>query len=344
MRDHFTITISDDLGSRFYEVKKVYRRIFIAAVVLVLLVSCVAISLNYLQFRHAQWLGKVNRSIDDQLVQLNAENGDLERSLDVQRKELEDISNQLAEMEKISGVESSHYDTGLVERAGLLADFYRQKGQQYPGAGNGLQPIASKAMAEEGSEVTKPAIDEVPQVKMAGLTTNHERILHDSIPSGYPTRSTSISGAFGKRQDPDSGITIFHKGVDLETNSGDPVVATADGIVRETNNTPLTGNRLVVQHNFGFETRYLHLEHFDLAPGDIVHKGDRIGVAGNSHNNGSGLHYEIRYLGRSIDPQQFLQWQFGSHEIFTRVKGIKWPSLISLINKQLPQNLELSGM
>jgi murein DD-endopeptidase MepM/ murein hydrolase activator NlpD len=198
----------------------------------------------------------------------------------------------------------------------------------------------------DNDDLDQDKMDLSTRVELATLSASQERILHDSIPNGYPTESTVITSKFGMRKNPVTKVKSIHKGVDLRAKPGDKVFATADGFISKADYSDLSGNRILALHNYGFETRYSHLEEMLVGPGDIVHKGDLIGYSGNTGRSAAPhLHYEIRYLGKSIDPYQFLKWEFGTHEIFTQVRGIKWPSLISLINKQIThQTLQLSQL
>jgi len=346
MRDHFAVTISDDYGSRYYSVKKSYRQLFFVFATLALLVFCGAIAINVLQFKHAQWLGKVNRSLDDELLRFDAENSNLNQMISKHQEMIEDISSELVEIEANSGVETADKPIGLAQRLRLLAAFYNDREQEFSEIGSRVQQIEGLiGLSEDERTDAQEDADLAARVELASLTASHEKILHDSIPNGYPVDASVVTSQFGKRIHPITKIKTFHKGVDLRAETGAIVLATADGIVRTSDYSEISGNRLVIQHNFGFETRYSHLDEFAVEPGDIVHKGDQIGLSGNTgQSDAPHLHYEIRYLGKSVDPDQFLKWKFGSHEIFTNVRGIKWPSLISLINKQIPQTLELSKL
>ncbi|MGR3985288.1 MAG: M23 family metallopeptidase [Gammaproteobacteria bacterium] len=185
----------------------------------------------------------------------------------------------------------------------------------------------------------------VARVDMAKLSANQEKILHRSIPNGFPTSIYTITSEYGMRRHPVTGRKSFHKGVDLRTNGKVNVYATADGIVRRAEKTRLSGLLVVVQHNFGFESYYAHLSDINVHPGEIIQRGELIGISGNSgrHSNGPHLHYEVRYLGKPINPFEFLHWELGSHKIFAKVKGVQWPSLINLVHKQIMrQTLRLS--
>ncbi|MGI9311523.1 MAG: M23 family metallopeptidase, partial [bacterium] len=174
------------------------------------------------------------------------------------------------------------------------------------------------------------------RAEMAAFSARQENILLTSIPNGFPTESTVITSRYGPRIHPVTKVRHFHNGVDIRAKGHVPVYATADGIVRAADHSRLSGNRVVVRHNFGFESYYAHLHKLQATPGDVVRKGDVIGLSGNSGQSaGPHLHYEIRYLGKPLNPSAFLDWRFGSHEIFTQVEEVKWPSLLSLINQRI---------
>ena len=174
---------------------------------------------------------------------------------------------------------------------------------------------------------------QVPVITAARI--NQQKLLFDSIPSGYPVKRRKITSNFGNRKHPITKRPDFHNGVDLSASTGTYLYAAADGIVKNSSKKRLSGNRIVIQHNYGFESRYAHLSKLKVKVGDTVEKGDLIGLTGNTgRSNGPHLHYEIRYLGKPLNPKEFLKWEYGDQEIFTKVRGIKWQSLISLINKQ----------
>ena len=130
----------------------------------------------------------------------------------------------------------------------------------------------------------------------------------------------------------------------MKAAKGTEIYATADGIIKDAGYSKLSGNRIVLSHNLGFQTRYAHLSDIKIKTGDVVQKGDLIGLSGNTgRSDGPHLHYEIRYLDKPHNPIDFINWEFGNQEIFTNVRGIQWQSLISLINKQLSRpTLQLS--
>jgi len=341
--DQVTITISDNYGSKFYRTNgSVKKNLFYIAMGVV---GIIAISLlsNVWQLKKQQRLSDVNQALEAEIVEFDSANSSLNQAISVKSETIQRISNELVKIEKNSDAETAGKALEIEERIRLIAEYYSGKDVEFSVIGNRVQQIEGLIGLNEEE---KESGDLMARVELASLTASHEKILHDSIPNGYPIDSKIITSKFGDRVHPVTKIKSFHKGVDLRAKTPVPISSTADGIVRAADYSKLSGNRIIVQHNFGFETRYSHLDSMDVSPGDIVHKGDLLGLTGNTGlTDAPHLHYEVRYLGKSIDPDQFLKWEFGSHEIFTNVRGIKWPSLISLINKQIThQTLQLSQL
>jgi murein DD-endopeptidase MepM/ murein hydrolase activator NlpD len=341
MKDPIAITVSDNYGSRYYSIRKSTKTLFYLVVFGAGLAIIGSLWANFNQNAQNKALTQHNQQLETELLSFDIENSKLNQNINKSSQLIENISKELVEIEKISDVESADQALSLEQRLRLLADFYREKDEEYSEIGDRVQHIEGliglAEMPQNDARLTA-------RVELASLTASHEKILYDSIPNGFPTKVNIITSQFGSRIHPVTKIKSFHKGVDLRAEVGDRVISTADGIVREAGYSELSGRRVVIQHNLGFETRYSHLDQIDVEPGDIVHKGDLIGFSGETGRvDAPHLHYEIRYLGKSINPDQFLKWEFGSHEIFTNVRGIKWPSLISLINKQIThQTLQLS--
>jgi murein DD-endopeptidase MepM/ murein hydrolase activator NlpD len=133
--------------------------------------------------------------------------------------------------------------------------------------------------------------------------------LASATPSIWPTHGW-LTGTFGGRSDPFSGEPAFHQGLDISTDKGQPVQATADGTVDSASYTGDYGNLIVINHSFGLSTRYGHLSAFAVRPGDSVKRGDTIGYVGSTGRaTGSHLHYEILANGKLINPLQLLTQQ-----------------------------------
>jgi len=169
-----------------------------------------------------------------------------------------------------------------------------------------------------------------------------QKTFFDNIPSGDVMAYSEFSSRFGWRENPILKRKEFHAGTDLRAPIGTPVLAPADGVVKFTqyNQNSGYGNVVSLDHNYGFESYYAHLLNKPVVKeGQFVRKGDLIAYSGNSGmSTGPHLHYELKFIGRLLDPEPFLRWK-GSNfkEIFQKEKRVTWESLIKLINTQQQQ-------
>ncbi|NVK74039.1 peptidase M23 [Marinomonas sp. CT5] len=166
------------------------------------------------------------------------------------------------------------------------------------------------------------------------------------IPSGAPVINARISSGYGKRKHPVLGIIKFHRGQDFAVNTGTPIYAPADGTIEVIRPAKKgSGNFLRIMHAYGFTSSYSHLSKFAVEKGDFVKKGDLIAYSGNSGlTSGPHLHYEVRFVGRSLDPKPFMDWNVDNFDtIFKRVRGIAWESLVGKIELRVSQQLQPSS-
>jgi murein DD-endopeptidase MepM/ murein hydrolase activator NlpD len=133
-----------------------------------------------------------------------------------------------------------------------------------------------------------------------------QEALAGATPSIWPAYGW-LTGTFGGRADPFTGEPGFHQGLDIATEKGQPVYATANGTVESAERSGEYGNLIVVKHEFGLATRYGHLSSFRVKPGDSVNRGDVIGLVGSTgRSTGAHLHYEILFNGKLINPLSLL--------------------------------------
>ncbi|MDR5867447.1 peptidoglycan DD-metalloendopeptidase family protein [Halomonas koreensis] len=105
-----------------------------------------------------------------------------------------------------------------------------------------------------------------------------------------------------RRHHPVTGRISPHKGTDFAMPSGTPVNAPADGRVERVGNHPAAGRYIVVRHDNGYKTRYLHLSRPLVSRGDRVTRGERIALSGNTgRSTGPHLHYEVLVNNRQVD-------------------------------------------
>jgi murein DD-endopeptidase MepM/ murein hydrolase activator NlpD len=144
--------------------------------------------------------------------------------------------------------------------------------------------------------------------RLSSVRRNVERqeALAAATPSIWPTFGW-LTGTFGGRPDPFTGEPAFHQGLDISTEKGREVYATANGTVESAQYSGPYGNLIVLRHDFGLATRYGHLSKFSVKPGASVQRGDVIGYVGSTgRSTGAHLHYEILANGKLINPLQLL--------------------------------------
>jgi len=117
-----------------------------------------------------------------------------------------------------------------------------------------------------------------------------------------------ITDSFGERLDPFSGEGAFHRGVDVATDYGAPVQATADGVVINAETHTGYGRLVVIDHGFGITTWYAHLSAFSAIPGARVKRGEVVGYTGISgRSTGPHVHYEVRINNSPVNPWRYMR-------------------------------------
>lgn len=127
------------------------------------------------------------------------------------------------------------------------------------------------------------------------------------LPFGRPVKG-SITSKYGRRQDPLNQKSAFHSGIDFRGKKGEPIHATADGVVKKAFRNGGYGNYVLIDHGNGYTTSFSHMQKYIVRKGDKVQRGQVIGLVGNSgRSTGSHLHYEIALDKKTINPYNFLK-------------------------------------
>jgi murein DD-endopeptidase MepM/ murein hydrolase activator NlpD len=117
-----------------------------------------------------------------------------------------------------------------------------------------------------------------------------------------------LSGSFGERMDPFTGEGGFHRGVDISTEYGTPVRATADGVVIFAGRRSGYGRLVGIDHGFGMTSWYGHLARFNTHEGARLRRGDVVGSVGVSgRSTAPHVHYEVRVNGMPVNPWRYLR-------------------------------------
>lgn len=145
--------------------------------------------------------------------------------------------------------------------------------------------------------------------EIAEMIKNQQTMLA-SIPSIQPVANKKLermASGFGMRTDPVYKIPKFHAGMDFTASTGTEIYATGDGVVETVNfSYGGYGNEIVINHGYGYKTRYAHLSRFKVRAGQKVKRGDVIGNVGNTgKSTGPHLHYEVLKNGNAVNPVYF---------------------------------------
>lgn len=135
---------------------------------------------------------------------------------------------------------------------------------------------------------------------------DRQRSILAATPSIWPVKGWITSG-FGKRASPLSGEPGYHYGVDIANEIGSPIRVTADGIVTYSGWESGYGRVVVVEHGYGYSTRYGHCSRIEVKVGQPIKRGDVVGYMGSTgRSTGSHCHYEVRIHGVPVDPEKYL--------------------------------------
>ncbi len=128
-----------------------------------------------------------------------------------------------------------------------------------------------------------------------------------STPTIRPVRGPITSG-FGERISPFSGEPAQHNGMDIGARTNTPVIAPASGTVIVVRHDAKMGNVVKIDHGFGFQTEYRHLEKALVSEGQALKRGETIGLVGNTgiFSTGPHLHYQVYVKDRPVNPKGYI--------------------------------------
>jgi len=303
VRNKFTITISDVNGSKHYLLHQIIKRfVLYFTLFVVFLIVTGSYLISFLMDEVTNLEVKKENMIEQQKV--------LKKSNDKLIKDLNDKTKILTqEIDKKSGE---------------------------------LDSIKEKITDIEALVGITPSLETEVDVRLQNIqfTSAQQKLFFDNIPNGEVIPFAGYSGKFGWRKHPILKRKEFHRGLDLRAKKMTPVRAPADGVVEFAgyHKSSGFGNLVIIEHNYGFKTSYAHLsKKFPVKSGTFVKKGDIIAYTGNSGlSTGPHLHYEVRFITRPLNPENFIKWNSSNFEqIFKKEKRVSWQSLIKLMQNHL---------
>ena len=146
-------------------------------------------------------------------------------------------------------------------------------------------------------------------------------------PVNIASRKINYSSSFGYRPDPFNGTYRMHMGVDLSGPLGEPIYATGNGKIVEISYDFFGyGNYIIIDHGFGYKTRYAHLKSSIVTMGRSVKRGEQIALMGNTgRSKGPHVHYEVIYKNRPVNPLNYYNRDINSEAFLSLVSPASQP-------------------
>ncbi|MCP4408134.1 MAG: M23 family metallopeptidase [Gammaproteobacteria bacterium] len=146
------------------------------------------------------------------------------------------------------------------------------------------------------------------QLRVLDRLIMSQNLEEEVFPAGWPIKKGWISSNYGKRKNPFSGDSEFHKGVDFAGKAGSDVIAVAGGVVTWAGKRSGYGNLVEIDHGNRLVTRYGHNKVVEVEIGSIVKKGQVIAKMGSTgRSTGPHVHLEVIRKGKKINPYKFIR-------------------------------------
>ena len=240
---------------------------------------------------------------------LRQQNDDLKQNYKVMEERIKQLQLQMDEIaNRDNYVYRSIFESNPIPDSARVKEMEKKKEVQLVQSMGETELVNSMA-----AQLNNLSLRMAYQVKSFGaienMVKNKEKLLA-AIPSIQPISNRTlnrVSSGFGYRIDPVYKDRRLHPGLDFTAPIGTPIYAAADGVVKDAGfNTGGYGNRVVVNHGFGYETLYAHMVRIKARVGTRVKRGEVIGYVGSTgKSTGPHLHYEVHKNGTQLDPIYF---------------------------------------
>lgn len=240
---------------------------------------------------------------------LRQQNDDLKQNYKVMEERIKQLQLQMDEIaNRDNYVYRSIFESNPIPDSARVKEMEKKKEVQLVQSMGETELVNSMA-AQLNNLSLRMAFQVKSFVAIENMVKNKEKLLA-AIPSIQPISNRTlnrVSSGFGYRIDPVYKDRRLHPGLDFTAPIGTPIYAAADGVVKDAGfNTGGYGNRVVVNHGFGYETLYAHMVRIKARVGTKVKRGEVIGYVGSTgKSTGPHLHYEVHKNGTQLDPIYF---------------------------------------
>lgn len=255
------------------------------------------------------------------MLQLTRDNADLLAKLDLMSHQIERADQKL---ERLKQRDNNIYRPVFGEQE--ISDEVRNAGFGGVDRYNHLSFSQNSSFLTDISkrfdQLSKKTVIQSESFDKIGRLADQADEMASSIPHIPPVNLAAadfrLTSAFGMRVDPYDGVMRRHTGIDIGGPMGSEVYATGDGVVIKRGfELSGYGNNIVIDHGFGYTTRYAHLKSGGILAeeGQKVTRGEVIGYLGSTgRSSGPHLHYEVLFRGNHVNPYNFYSSDIGLDE------------------------------
>lgn len=240
---------------------------------------------------------------------LRQQNDDLKQNYRVMEERIKQLQLQMDEIaNRDNYVYRSIFESSPIPDSARVKEMEKKKEVQLVQSMGETELVTSMA-----AQLNNLSLRMAYQVKsfnaIENMVKNKEKLIA-AIPSIQPISNRQlnrVASGYGYRIDPIYKDRRLHAGLDFTAPIGTPIYAAADGVIKDAGfNTGGYGNRVVVNHGFGYETLYAHMVRIKARVGARIKRGEVIGYVGSTgKSTGPHLHYEVHKNGTPLDPIYF---------------------------------------
>lgn len=275
-------------------------------------------------------LTEQEETLNQQLSEITTDQSELNRSITEMTAELADKNQELAELKETYADQSGDFFAFLQNKQeetqaditaaesqiqDLRYDLVVAQGQQETLAAQleTTKAQQTKLQSDQKSAQEQIAAKNQEVQKLAETVKEEEAKAAKTAATGYASPldiGLNVSSPFGMRENPLTGGSQQHDGIDLTGGLGEPVLAVRDGSVEIAGTDPSAGNYVIVKHDNGMYSYYLHLNVITVSQGQAVTVGDQVGEMGTTGDS-TGVHLHFGLASSSswsgfVDPAPFL--------------------------------------
>ncbi|HGG9801900.1 TPA: peptidoglycan DD-metalloendopeptidase family protein [Neisseria meningitidis] len=172
------------------------------------------------------------------------------------------------------------------------------------------RPAVPAAVQTPVKPTAQPPVQSAPQPAAPAAENKAVPAPAPQSPAASPSGTRSVGGIVWQRPTQGKVVADFggnNKGVDIDGNAGQPVLAAADGkVVYAGSGLRGYGNLVIIQHNSSFLTAYGHNQKLLVGEGQQVKRGQQVALMGNTDASRTQLHFEVRQNGKPVNPNSYI--------------------------------------